>query len=97
MQDHRNFNLPKISIIILNYNGINDTCYCLSSVRKTNYANFEIIVVDNGSSNNEAEIIKQKFPEIKLIKNKINLIFAEGNNSTKQRILKKNIIINITK
>ena len=44
---------PLVSIIILNYNGIKDTIQCLLSIDKTTYKNYEIILVDNGSNNNE--------------------------------------------
>ncbi len=40
---------PKVSIIILNWNGLNDTTECLESLRKIDYPNYEIIVIDNAS------------------------------------------------
>ena len=81
---------PKISIIILNWNGLKDTLACLTSLAKIAYPNYEVIVVDNGSKNKEALIIKQKFPQINILKNKTNLGFAEGNNAAIRRILKQN-------
>lgn len=71
---------PKVSIIILNWNGLNDTIECLESVRKIDYPNYEIVVVDNGSTDGSAEGIKRLFPEITLIRNKENLGYAGGNN-----------------
>ncbi len=50
---------PKVSIIILNWNGWEDTIECLESVYQINYPNFEIIVVDNHSENNSIEKIKE--------------------------------------
>jgi len=44
---------PKVSIIIVNYNGLNDTLECLDSLKKCSYSNFEIIVVDNGEIVND--------------------------------------------
>jgi len=70
----------KISIIILNWNGYKDTAECLESLKKIKYSNYNIIVVDNGSTDGSAEKIEQNHPDVKLIQNKENLGFSEGNN-----------------
>lgn len=49
----------KVSIIILNWNGWRDTIECLESIYQNTYANYEVIVVDNGSSDNSIEMIKK--------------------------------------
>ena len=41
---------PKVSIIILNWNGLKDTIKCLESLKKITYSNYEVILVDNGSN-----------------------------------------------
>ena len=64
--------MKKVFIVILNWNGLSDTLECLDSLKKINYPSYRIVVVDNGSENNEAETIKQKYPEVYLIKNKEN-------------------------
>ena len=46
---------PKVSIIILNWNGIKDTIECLESLKKISYKNYEVIVVDNGSEGDEGD------------------------------------------
>lgn len=69
-----------VGIVILNVNDAVNTVECIESITKMNFKNYEIILVDNGSTDNSAYIIKQKFPKITLIKNKRNLGFAEGNN-----------------
>jgi len=71
---------PLISIIILNYNAEKFLDECLSSIYKTEKVNFEIILVDNASSNKSYREYTQKFPEIKLIENEQNLGYCEGNN-----------------
>lgn len=81
---------PKVSIIILNWNGLKDTLECLDSLKKITYPNYGVIVVDNGSLNNEAEIIQQKYPGIKVIKNPINEGFCKGNNIGAKFVLKEN-------
>jgi len=71
---------PRVGVIVLNWNGEEDTCECLTSLREVKYPNFEVLVVDNASSKGSPDRIKSEFPEITLIKNKSNLGFAEGNN-----------------
>ncbi|MFC1656345.1 glycosyltransferase family 2 protein [Patescibacteria group bacterium] len=81
----------KITIIIINWNGVSDTLDCLKSLKKTNYSNLEIIVVDNNSKDkNEPEIIKSHFPKIQLIKLNSNLGFSGGNNLGIKLALKNN-------
>lgn len=71
---------PKVTILILNWNGCQKTIKCLKSLQKITYHNYQIVVVDNGSIDNSVEKIKDKFPHIALIQNKKNLGFAAGNN-----------------
>ncbi|MFC1821535.1 glycosyltransferase family 2 protein [Thermodesulfobacteriota bacterium] len=56
---------PKVSIIILNYNGWKDTITCLESVFNINYKNYYVVIVDNGSSDNSILFFK-KWAENKL-------------------------------
>ncbi|MDD5192298.1 MAG: glycosyltransferase family 2 protein [Candidatus Nanoarchaeia archaeon] len=71
---------PLVHIIILNWNGKEDTIECINSVKKIDYPNYKIILVDNGSTDNSVKVFKKKYPSIKIIKNKENLGYAEGNN-----------------
>lgn len=75
-----NSSATNVFIIVLNWNGKNDTLECLSSLDKLTYQNYQTIVVDNGSSDNSVSAIKQAFPDIPLIETGENLGFAEGNN-----------------
>lgn len=68
----------KLSIITVNYNGLKDTCALIDSI--TFNDNMEVIVIDNGSKQDEATIITQRYPQIKTIRSDINLGFAGGNN-----------------
>ena len=72
--------MEKISIVILNYNAGELLEKCISSVMKSNYKNFEIILVDNASKDESHKECKNKFPKIKLIENNENLGYCEGNN-----------------
>lgn len=69
-----------VSIIVLNHNGQKYLSKCLTSLEKQNYPNFEIIFVDNASIDGSRELVKKKFPHIKIIHNKVGLGFAGGNN-----------------
>ena len=74
-------NFPRLAVIILNWNGLKDTRECLESLRKTDYSNYQIFLVDNGSKGNDAEILKKEYGDfIAVISNETNLGFAEGNN-----------------
>lgn len=71
---------PKVTIIILNWNGKDDTIECLDSLKSINYSNFEILLVDNGSIDGSVDCFKNEYPSMEIIQNKENLGFAEGNN-----------------
>ena len=71
---------PLVSIIILNYNAGNLLLNCVDSVFKSTYPNFEVLVVDNISTDNSHAVCKKKFGKIHLIENKENLGYCEGNN-----------------
>ena len=70
-----------VSVIIINYNTFQLTCDCIASVFKfTKGVPFEIILVDNASTERNPSHFLEKFPSIKLIESKKNLGFAGGNN-----------------
>ena len=71
---------PLVSVIVLNWNGERCIEQCLRSLLSQNYPNYEVIVVDNASSDGSPDIIRRKFPKVRLIVNDRNLGFAEGNN-----------------
>lgn len=70
-----------VSIVIVNWNTCQITCDCLKSVYdQTRNINFEVIVVDNASTDGSVEMIKNKFPQVILIENNENRGFAAANN-----------------
>ncbi len=73
-------NPPLISIVIPNLNGINYLPGCLSSIREQTFKEFEVIVVDNGSTDGSVEFIKAGFPQALIIENRENRGFAAANN-----------------
>lgn len=67
---------PSVSVIILNYNGKAFVERCLNSVLDTNYPNFEVIFVDNASTDGSADLVKKLFSSdkrLKIIRNNENL------------------------
>ena len=72
---------PIVSIVFLNWNGKKETFGLLESLKKIKYKNYDIIVVDNGSSDGTQKEFKKKYGKIAtLIENKKNLGEAEGLN-----------------
>lgn len=70
-----------VSIVIVNYNTSDLLDKCIASVmEKTNDIVYEIIVVDNASSDNSVLMMKKKYSTVKLIESKLNLGFGKGNN-----------------
>lgn len=70
-----------LSICLVNHNAKEITMDCIGSIYdKTNKLSFEIILVDNNSSDDTLVSIRNSYPEVKIIKNKKNLGFAKANN-----------------
>ena len=78
-----NINSPSVSIIVLNWNGINDTLACLDSLATLTYPNFNVIVVDNGSTDDSLALLRTHssthYP-LTLLETGHNLGYAGGNN-----------------
>jgi len=71
---------PKVSVVVLNWNGKKFLHNCFESIFNQTYKNYEVILVDNGSTDGSVEYVHNKFPIVKIVENKRNLGFAEGNN-----------------
>ena len=71
---------PRVSVIILNWNGRDYLAACLPSLLRQTYPNFEVVVVDNGSTDGSGAFVEQQFPQARLIGNDRNLGFAAANN-----------------
>jgi hypothetical protein len=77
----RSMDQPKVSIIMLNWNGLADTVECLESLKKITYPNYEVIVVDNASEGDDTKVLEEKFGGyIHLMKNDQNYGFCVANN-----------------
>jgi GT2 family glycosyltransferase len=72
---------PLICIVVLNWNGCEDTLECLRSLEGLNYARYKVLVVDNGSSDQSVASIRATFPNVDLLQTGQNLGFSGGNNA----------------
>lgn len=73
--------MVNLSIIIVSYNTKEVTDDCLRSIFKAQWRRpFEVIVVDNNSSDGSVEMIREKYPQVKVIANDYNALFAKANN-----------------
>ena len=77
---------PKVSIVILNWNGQKYLEQFLPSVLAGNYTNYEVIVADNGSVDNSVSFLEKKFPGIRLIRFTENYGFAKGYNEALKQV-----------
>ncbi len=72
---------PLVSIIIVNYNGRRFLKECFNSLKNISYPNYEILFVDNASTDGSIAFIKQNYPQTKIIRNRKNLGFTIANNN----------------
>jgi len=84
---------PLVSIIVLNWNGKKWLAKCLPTLVKIKYKPLEIIVVNNGSTDDSAHFLKTKFPEIKVIEIKKNAGYARANNIGVKKALGKYVLL----
>ncbi|MFZ2411959.1 MAG: glycosyltransferase family 2 protein [Candidatus Methanoperedens sp.] len=70
----------KVSVVVVNYNGKKYLSSCLSSLENQTYSDFEVILVDNASTDGSVEYVKAYFPSVRIIENPKNYGFAKGNN-----------------
>lgn len=80
---------PKVSIVTLNWRGVDDTLGCLDSVRELAYPNFFVVVVDNGSGDDSVARIADECPDVDLVETGANLGFAGGCNVGIHRALER--------
>jgi GT2 family glycosyltransferase len=71
---------PFISVVITNKNALKWLPKCLTSLEKQTYKNFEVVFVDNMSTDDSLTFVKKKFPWVRIVINKVDGGFAGGNN-----------------
>lgn len=71
---------PTVAVIILNWNGWQDTLACIASLERLRYSHHEILVVDNGSTDESVERINRAHPDVRILEAGTNLGFSGGCN-----------------
>lgn len=72
--------LPRVVIVVLNWNGAADTIECVASINASSYPHYRVLVVDNGSTDDSVPRLRSAFPALWLMETGANLGFAGGNN-----------------
>lgn len=71
---------PLVSVMVLNHNNWRDTEECLASIRRLDYPNYRLLLVDNGSQEAAPQSLGERFPGVEILANSRNLGFAGGVN-----------------
>jgi len=71
---------PRVSIIIVNWNGLAYLPTCLDSLLQQSYRDFETILVDNGSADGSQDLVRERYPWVRLVELPCNTGFSGGNN-----------------
>lgn len=71
---------PLVYVIVLNYDGREHLEYCLPSIMASTYPNFRVLLVDNASTDDSLEFVRQNFPQVEIQQTGRNLGWAGGNN-----------------
>jgi len=72
--------MPKASIVIVNFNMLHNLKKCLPSILNQHFSDFEVILVDNASTDGSIEFLEREFPGVQIIRNEENLGYSGGNN-----------------
>jgi len=72
--------MPRVGVVVLNWNGWRDTVECLRSLKQLDYPNLFLVVVDNGSTDDSVYHLTKAIPGIRILGTGTNLGFAGGNN-----------------
>ncbi len=77
---------PSAQVIVLNWNGLHLLDACLSALSNLNYPSYDILLVDNNSTDGSLEFVISHYPHVSIIKNKANLGYAAGNNQALRQL-----------
>jgi GT2 family glycosyltransferase len=73
--------MKRVDAVVLNWNGWQDTIACLASLQRQDYPHFNLLVVDNGSTDGSVDQIKKAMPALELLQTGANLGFGGGCNA----------------
>ena len=71
---------PRVSVLVLNYNGIKYLDDCFKSLEKLSYPNYEVVLIDNASNDGSVAYVQNNFPWVKVVIHQNNYGFCEGYN-----------------
>ncbi|MDZ4846019.1 MAG: glycosyltransferase family 2 protein [Chitinophagales bacterium] len=71
---------PRVDVVVLNYNGRKFLDDCFQSLRQTDYSNFKVYLLDNGSTEDDAGYVRQHYPEVEVLRIEINQGFCAAYN-----------------
>jgi GT2 family glycosyltransferase len=83
--------MKRVAVVVLNWNGWRDTQACIASLQNLNYPNFDLIVVDNGSTDGSQNHIEAHFPGINVLQTGANLGFGGGCNAGIRQALERRV------
>jgi GT2 family glycosyltransferase len=72
--------VPLVYFVVLNWNQAEMTSDCLNSLAKQDYASFQVVVVDNGSKDGSASVLRERFPWVTLLEIPENIGYDLSNN-----------------
>ncbi len=78
-----------VVVLLLNWNNWKDTNECLASLQGLAYDDWQVLVLDNGSTDDSVARIRERFPEVEIMELGTNLGFATGNNAGIRRALQR--------
>ena len=78
---------PFVIALVLNWNNLPDTLECVDSVRRSDYSNLALRVVDNGSREDPSAVLHESYPDVGVLRNPRNLGYGGGNNSGMKRAI----------
>lgn len=71
---------PRVAIVVISWNGLQDTIKCLTALQSSTYENWRAVLVDNASQDGTVDAVQLYFADIHIIANESNLGYAVGNN-----------------
>ncbi len=71
--------MPQVTVVVLNWNGLRFLGPCLEAVLAQTWRDYEVVLVDNGSTDGSVEFVRQRYPQVRLMVNERNLGFVANN------------------
>ncbi len=84
---------PDVSVLVLGYNNLGYLAECLSSILAQRGAEFEVLYIDNASSDGSADFVKTNFPQVRVVSSPSNTGYAGGNDFGAESALGRYLLI----